>query len=147
MKCMAELLEMREVALENERLRQLELDKQAAITFHGITCNTIKFCEEVIAPQLEEIAIGSVKEIKIELRTSDFHKDRLGNLLFNQLKYAGKPYVDNRDSYDCLWRVDYSKEVLDKYLADHCLKTMWVKDGYWSYGCGYKDGYILRISI
>jgi hypothetical protein len=147
MKCMAELLEMREVALENERLRQLELDKQAAITFHGIACNTIKFCEEVIAPQLEEIAIGSVKEIKIELRISDFHKDRLGNLLFNQLKYGGKPYVDNRDSYDRLWRVDYSKEVLEKYLADHCLKTTWVADGYWSYGNGYKDGYILRISI
>jgi hypothetical protein len=79
---MAELLEMREVALENERLRQLELDRQAAIEFHSIACDTIKFCEEVIAPQLEKIAIGSVKEIKIELKTSDFHTDRLGNLLF-----------------------------------------------------------------
>lgn len=146
MKCMAELLEMREIAIEEERIRQLELDRKAQEDFLFYTAKTIEFCETVIAPTLEEIAIKTIKDIKVNFKTTSIDTDRLGNEFFQLLKSEGCIYADYRESFTP--HGDWiSVEVLKTYLEKHCIKCELSPMEYWQYGCGCHKGFNLKIYI
>lgn len=146
MKCIAELLEMREIAVENERIRQLELDRKAQEDFLYYTAKTIEFCENTVAPALEEIAVKTIKEIKLNFKITAMNTDRLGNEFFHLLKSEGHIYADYRESFEP--RGDwFSIEVLKAYLDKHCIKCELVPMEYWRYGCGCHKGYDLKIFI
>lgn len=143
---MAELLEMREVAIEEERLYQLELDMKAAIDFSKVIKNTIYFCEEEVSSKLENEAKNSLNNIEAVFKVTDMTEDRLGNTFTTILRSEGHIYADYRESFAPKGE-RISLDALVAYLDQFCIKCEVTEMTYWRYGHSCKRGFDLRIYI
>lgn len=134
MKCANEIVNVATIAnaeREAERIRRTMM----------LENNSIKFCEEVIAPKLEEAARNGKTSVEVVVGT-DFR----GSVVFALVR-GKQTYADGSPSYN---EGDHiSLEVIEMYLKSFCyrMSANYYSSGLWRcYGCGSQRGYKLTIS-
>lgn len=133
----------RRVAEETERRKAEEV-----INTILHTKNSIEFCDNVIALELEKTAStqGYCYTSFILAECSNPY----GENYYVTLKDCGTPYADGKHSYcpnDKGSKNGYNLNAIIEYLESHCFKVTTEGAYYYQYGWGRKRGIRLNVSI
>ena len=145
MKHAMELVMIKEVANMNYAIEQELLDRKCAEKHKEIIQDTIKFCEDVIGPRLENYALKRCS-IFWDMNGA-LSKDRLGNVLFHPLVKETVKYANGESSYRVDSNTSYDAATLMKYLNQFGYITEWKDCNYKQYNCGRRSGVSFQVSI
>lgn len=144
MKCAAELMMMKTTAILEHQLEEERKDEECRAKQFAIVKNTIDFCENVIAPQLEKQAINiNVPDICYRFQAV-LSNDRLNNTHFCPLKEDTIKYNDGTPSFSAGTEI-YDYETFKAYLSNFCFDVQKYPSSYKSYGLGKRPCAILEI--
>ena len=142
MKTAMELELIKALVIKEEQKREVERIAELHKEHEKIIANTILFCEENLAIQLEERALRGL-DIKVKLQCQKT-KDELGNELLFTLKHDGQEYASGEKSLRPA-AGPYDITTIEEYLAQFFFSTSWERNDFRTYGKGYSIGYNLKI--
>lgn len=145
MKYATDLIIMKEIANVNHAIEQEMLDAKCADAHKDIVADTVKFCEDVIGPRLENLALKRCSLYWDMIGALE--KDRLGNVLFHPLKKEKVTYANGESSYCADKKTSYDATTLTKYLNQFGYIVEWKKHEYKEYGCGKRSGVRFTVTV
>lgn len=148
MKCVAEILEIREKALIEKAIEEAKLDEQAKAEQLEAIPRTIEYCENELNDRIVHRAktlLSSPLWDRVTIE-GDFVKDRLGKVYFCPLKRDKISYANGELSYSVDRNVKYDYELFVQYLKQFCYKVTQESWSYKCYGSGQCTGVRLIIT-
>lgn len=145
MKCALEMNVVVMDACEKVRLEEEARQERIALFNERIKLNAIKFCEEVIAPALEEEAVHCGRKLYLRLANQDGWRGEYPGCA-SLLEEKRKAYADGRSSYSPTG-YEFHLPTVVEYLRAHCYEVGYGSSSYSHYGSGSQRGYYLSVII
>jgi len=145
MKCALEMNVVVLNAKEEARLEELARKERIAQFNKQAKMNAVRFCEEVLAPMLEEKAKNCGRYISLTLDD--------GNNYWNEypgcaslLEEHKRAYADGRSSFTPTGYTFHLPTVIE-YLTQHCYAASYRRTHYMRYNSGAQKAYFLEVCI
>jgi hypothetical protein len=146
MKCVAEILAIREYAEIVYQAEQKRLDEEAKENYAKRIKETIDFCETEVNNNLVYNAEKRGNDIRYDL-TCVIEKDRLNNKMIIPLEREEKRYANGDKSYRPSKTKNYDYETFINYLKSFCYTVTEEEYRYLCYNSGTQRGTLLRVCI
>lgn len=145
MKCALEMNAVVLDAKEEARLKELarkeridKFNKQAKI-------NAVRFCEEILAPMLEEKAKKCGRYISLTLDDDNGYLNEYPGCA-SLLEEHKRAYADGRSSFTPTGYTFHLPTVIE-YLTQHCYTAKYSRTSYMRYNSGAQKAYFLEVCI
>lgn len=145
MKCMAEILLIREDAERKYQEEQRRLDKEAEVKYLKRIENTIEFCETTLNDSFENQAKHRYNNFYYNMNCV-IEKDRLGNKQIIPLEKDGE-YANGDISRCPSNTIKYDYNTLINYLAQFCYQVEFTESSYKRYGSGSHKSVMVTIKF
>jgi hypothetical protein len=146
MKCVAEILAIREYAEAAYKIEQKRLDEEAKEEYAKRIKETIDFCETKINNALVWRAENRFNDISYNL-TCVIEKDRLNNKMIIPLECESKHYANGNKSHRPSKTENYDYETFINYLESFCYIVTEEDCYYQRYNSGTQKGVMFKVCI
>ena len=145
MKCALEMNVVVLDAKEEARLKELAKKERIARFNKQAKVNAVRFCEEILAPMLEEKAKKCGRYISLTLDDGNNYWNEYSGCA-SLLEERKRAYADGRSSFTPTGYTFHLPTVIE-YLTQHCYAASYRKTYYMRYNSGAQKAYLLEVCI